>query len=130
MLVLFMIAIVSGAKKTSQKNGKISNNHKSMNEKENGEDYKDYDQDANPDDGKRVRKEMGNKKKIGKLEKKIGKLGNKKKIGKLEKKKKRREDSNSPVLIDRIEWLNACSMSKVLFLDALASLAFKLSVSE
>merc|ERR1712025_1027489 len=45
-----------GAKKTSQKNGKISNNHISMNKKENGEDYKDYDQDANPDDGKRVRK--------------------------------------------------------------------------
>ena len=97
MLVLFMIAIVSGAKKTSQKNGKISNNHKSMNEKENGEDYKDYDQDANPDDGKGVRKEIGNKNKIGKLE----------------KNKKRREDSNSPVLINRIEWLNACSMSKL-----------------
>ena len=99
-----------------------------MNEKGNGQDYKDYEQD--PDDGKGVRKEMGSKKKIGKLETKIGKLGNKKKIGKLEKKKKRREDSNSPVLVNRIEWLNACSMSKVLFLDALASLAFKLSVSK
>ena len=101
-----MIAIVSGAKKTSQKNGKISNNHKSMNEKENGEDYKDYDQDANPDDGKGVRKEIGNKKKIGKL-------GNETKIEQSGKKNKGPEDSSSPVVINRIEWLNACSMSKL-----------------
>ena len=75
-----------------------------MNEKGNGQDYKDYDQD--PDDGKGVRKEIGNKKKIGKL-------GNETKIEQSGKKNKGPEDSNSPLVINRIEWLNACSMSKL-----------------